>query len=117
MPSFDLRRYCSIVQNHKITYSYVAPPVVLHLAKSPIVDEFDFSSLKYIVSGAAPVSRDLIHLVLKRLGVKVKQAYGLSETSPATHIQVRTKFNYRFVTFFLPLAMMMTTIFFIPWYP
>ncbi|RFU27046.1 hypothetical protein B7463_g9289, partial [Scytalidium lignicola] len=87
MPSFDLKRFCSLVQNHKVTYTYLAPPVVLHLAKSPVVDEYNLSSLKHINSGAAPLSKDLIHLVYKRLGVKVKQAYGLTETSPATHIQ------------------------------
>lgn len=87
MASFDLRQFCSLVQKHKITYSYVAPPVVLQLAKSPIVDEFDLSSLKTLNSGAAPLSKELIHQVHDRIGTKVKQAYGLTETSPATHIQ------------------------------
>ncbi|KAH8667600.1 hypothetical protein BGZ60DRAFT_409612 [Tricladium varicosporioides] len=87
MPGFDLKAFLSIIQNHKITYVYVAPPIVLHLAKNEIVSKYDISSLKTITSGAAPLTKELIYAVKKRLGTTVKQAYGLSETSPATHIQ------------------------------
>ncbi|PVH74778.1 putative 4-coumarate--CoA ligase 1 [Cadophora sp. DSE1049] len=87
MSAFDLKLFCSLIQDHKITYTYVAPPVVLHLAKNPAVDDYDLSSLRMITSGAAPLTKELIYAVKKRLGTEVKQAYGLSETSPATHIQ------------------------------
>ena len=40
-----------------------------------------------ITSGAAPLTKQLIYAVKDRLGTEVKQAYGLSETSPVTHIQ------------------------------
>ena len=86
--SFDLKNFCSIIQDHKITYTYVAPPVVLHLAKSPIVSNYDLSSLRMLTCGAAPLTKELIYAVKGRLGTEVKQAYGLSETSPVTHIQV-----------------------------
>ena len=89
MTSFDLNRFCRIIQDHKITYTYVAPPVVLHLAKSPVVEKYDLRSLRMITSGAAPLSKELIFRVHERLGTEVKQAYGLSETSPVTHMQVR----------------------------
>jgi 4-coumarate--CoA ligase len=89
MSSFDLAKFCSIIQEYKITYTYVAPPVVLHLAKSPVVEKYDLSSLKMITSGAAPLSKELIFAVHERLGTEVKQAYGLSESSPVTHMQVR----------------------------
>jgi 4-coumarate--CoA ligase len=88
MSSFNLQDFCSIIQDQKVTYTYVAPPIVVHLAKNPTVSNFDLSSLKMITSGAAPLSKDLIYAVKDRLGTEVKQAYGLSETSPVTHIQV-----------------------------
>ncbi|KAM3084427.1 hypothetical protein ACMFMG_001469 [Clarireedia jacksonii] len=90
MESFNLPFFLSIIQNHKITYTYVASPIVLHLAKSPTVDEYDLKSLRSIVCGAAPLSKELILGVEDRLGVEVKQAYGLSETSPVTHIQLKS---------------------------
>lgn len=89
MKSFSLPTFLSLIQEFKITYTYVAPPIVLHLAKSPVVGEYNISSLRGIVAGAAPLSRELIHMVKERLGVGVRQAYGLSETSPVTHMQVR----------------------------
>lgn len=88
MTAFDLKQFCSIIQEHKITYTYLAPPVVLHLAKNQIVADYDLSSLNMITSGAAPLTKELINAEHERLGVEVKQAYGLSETSPVTHIQV-----------------------------
>ncbi|KAA8570245.1 hypothetical protein EYC84_002558 [Monilinia fructicola] len=88
MPSFVLPTFLSLVQKFKITYTYVAPPIILHLAKNPLVNEYDISSLREIVAGAAPLSRELIYMVRDRLGVGVRQAYGLSETSPVSHIQL-----------------------------
>lgn len=58
------------------------------LAKNAMVEEFDLSSLRIITSGAAPLTKELILGVRERIGTEVKQAYGLSETSPVTHIQV-----------------------------
>lgn len=86
MSAFDIKIWCETVQNHKVTYCYVAPPIVVHLAKNPLINNYDLSSLNFITSGAAPLTKELIVEVHERLGVRVKQAYGLSETSPVTHM-------------------------------
>ncbi len=88
MPKFDLEKYCATIQRKKVTWAAVVPPVVLLLGKSPIVDKYDLSSLRIIGSGAAPLTRELVSMVRKRLNVPVRQGYGLSETSPVTHTQV-----------------------------
>ena len=88
LPQFSLETFCKVVQDYKITYGCVVPPILLLLSKSPLVEKYDLTSLRMLVSGAAPLTRDLVDAVWKRLRIKVKQAYGLSETSPATHIQV-----------------------------
>jgi acyl-coenzyme A synthetase/AMP-(fatty) acid ligase len=93
MARFQIERFCSIIQNHRITYTYVAPPIVLRLAKDKLVDNYDLSSLRMITSGAAPLAKELIMAVYDRLKIPSKQAYGLSETSPATHVQVSTSAN------------------------
>jgi 4-coumarate--CoA ligase len=87
MPKFDLESFCKHIQNYSITFAYVVPPVVLMLGKSPIVDKYDLSSLRMMNSGAAPLTRDLVDAVYKRLKIPIKQGYGLSETSPTTHTQ------------------------------
>jgi 4-coumarate--CoA ligase len=89
MPAFNLEVFCKTIQEHKITFVYVAPPVVVHLARSDLVKKYDLSSLRMVTSGAAPLTKELVDAVYKRLKIKVNQAYGLSETSPMTHAQVR----------------------------
>jgi acyl-CoA synthetase (AMP-forming)/AMP-acid ligase II len=87
MPKFDIEQFCVHVQNFKITYAFVAPPVVLLLGKHPIVDKYDLSSLRMMNSGAAPLTRELVETTSARIKVGIKQGYGLSETSPTTHMQ------------------------------
>ena len=88
MPKFDLEKFCSTIQKEKITFAYVVPPIILLLGKHPIIDKYDLSSLRMMNSGAAPLTRELVDQVYKRLKVPIKQGYGLSETSPTTHTQV-----------------------------
>jgi 4-coumarate--CoA ligase len=87
MPKFDLEDFCRFIQEIKITFAYVVPPIVLLLSKHPAVDKYDLSSIRMMNSGAAPLTRELVEAVHKRLGLRVKQGYGLSETSPTTHTQ------------------------------
>lgn len=86
MPRFDLEQFLQIMQDYKITRAYLVPPIVLALAKHPLVDNFDLSSLKLILSGAAPLGQELQETVEKRLGCRALQGYGLTETSPVTHV-------------------------------
>lgn len=87
MERFDIEKWCAHVQNYRITFSYVVPPVVLLLSKHPIVDKYDLSSLRMMNSGAAPLTRELVEAVYARIKCGIKQGYGLSETSPTTHTQ------------------------------
>lgn len=87
MPKFDLEEFCDVIEKRKITFAPVVPPVLLLLGKSPVVAKYDLSSLRMLNSGAAPLTRELVGMVHTRLGVPVRQGYGLSETSPATHTQ------------------------------
>lgn len=85
MPRFDLEQFLQIMQDYKITRAALVPPIILALAKHPMVDRFDLSSLRQIFSGAAPLSAELQEAVGERLGVFAVQGYGLTETSPVTH--------------------------------
>jgi 4-coumarate--CoA ligase len=93
MSKFDIEQFCAAVQKHRITFTYVVPPIILLLAKNPIVDKYDLSSLRMMNSGAAPLTQELVEAVYKRLKVPVKQGYGLSETSPTTHTQPWSEWN------------------------
>ncbi len=85
MPQFDLEMYLRLSQQYKVVAAYLVPPIALALAKHPMVDQFDLSSLKMVNSGAAPMSGELERELDARLGVFTKQGYGMTETSPVTH--------------------------------
>jgi acyl-CoA synthetase (AMP-forming)/AMP-acid ligase II len=86
MPRFDLGDFLRILQDDEVTRAYLVPPIVLALAKQPVVDQFDLSKLEVIMSGAAPLGGDLAGEVASRLDCLVMQGYGLTETSPVTHM-------------------------------
>jgi acyl-CoA synthetase (AMP-forming)/AMP-acid ligase II len=86
MPSFDLVEFLDNIQNLRCTYAFIAPPVAIALAKHPVIDSYDLSSLRNIMSGAAPLDEELGHAVAKRLDCQVVQGYGMSELSPVSHV-------------------------------
>ena len=83
MPAFDLVQFLELIQTHKIQRAHLVPPIILGLAKHPIVDSFDLSSLTCINSAAAPLGADIQMMVSKRLRCVVKQGWGMTELSPA----------------------------------
>ena len=86
MPRFELETFLGIVQDHSVTRAYVVPPIVLALAKHPAVEKYDLSSLKAVMSGAAPLSGEVAATAAGRLGCLLKQGYGMTEASPVTHL-------------------------------
>jgi acyl-CoA synthetase (AMP-forming)/AMP-acid ligase II len=83
MPRFDLEQFLAVLQDYRVSRAFVVPPIVLALAKHPLVDRFDLSALRFINSAAAPLSAELEQACTKRLDCVVGQGYGLTETSPA----------------------------------
>lgn len=88
MPKFDLPQFLQLLQDHKVSFTFVAPPIAVALAKHPIVDNYDLSALHGMVSGAAALDGELAKAVSTRLGCTVAQGYGMTETSPVTHLRI-----------------------------
>jgi acyl-CoA synthetase (AMP-forming)/AMP-acid ligase II len=86
MPRFDLQQFLEIVQVYKITSLNLVPPLILALAKQPIVDDYDLSSVRIIGSGAAPLGPELEEACAERLKCDIYQGYGLTEVSGASHV-------------------------------
>jgi acyl-CoA synthetase (AMP-forming)/AMP-acid ligase II len=87
MPRFDMEQFLGLVQKYGVTYAHIVPPIVLGLAKHPLVDKFDLSKLRTVVSGAAPLGPELEAAIHARLGVIATQGYGMTEASPVTHFR------------------------------
>ncbi|MGW4598197.1 4-coumarate--CoA ligase family protein [Streptomyces sp. NPDC004457] len=87
LPRFELETFLAAIEKHRITGLYVAPPIVLALAKHPAVSRYDLSSLRYVISAAAPLDARLAVACAERLGLPpIGQAYGMTELSPGTHV-------------------------------
>ena len=85
LPRFDLEQFLKCIDDYKVTLAHLVPPVVLALSKSPVVDNFDLSTLGTIFSGAAPLDETLTRACMARLNCQIRQGYGMTETSPVTH--------------------------------
>ncbi|MFJ4982271.1 4-coumarate--CoA ligase family protein [Streptomyces sp. NPDC088732] len=87
LPRFDLEQFLTAIETHQVQGLYVAPPIVLALAKHPAVAGHDLSSLEYVLCSAAPLDADLARACSERLGLPpLLQAYGMTELSPGTHV-------------------------------
>lgn len=85
MPKFDLVEFLRITAEHRATFLFIAPPIAVALAKHPLVEQYDLSSVRMVFSGAAPLDADLGHLVESRIDCTVHQGYGMTEMSPVSH--------------------------------
>ncbi|KAK0539704.1 hypothetical protein OC835_001032 [Tilletia horrida] len=84
---FEPEVFLQAVQDRHVTFAFVVPPILLMLAKSPIVDSYDIQSLRRVASGAASLSQELVAAVRKRTGIVVTDGYGMSEMSPIISLQ------------------------------
>jgi acyl-CoA synthetase (AMP-forming)/AMP-acid ligase II len=85
MPRFELEEFLELMQQYRVSFAHVVPPIMLALAKHPIVDSYDLSNLRTIFSGAAPLGEAVTRSCIERLGCHIRQGYGMTEASPATH--------------------------------
>jgi len=88
LPKFELEAFLTVLQDWPISSAHIVPPIVVALGKHPSVDNYKFPHLKYLFSGAAPLGPELTECVEKHLNIKIRQGYGMTEASPATHYTV-----------------------------
>ncbi|MGW8565956.1 AMP-binding protein [Isoptericola sp. NPDC055881] len=87
LPRFDLAEYLRVIEQHRATVLFVAPPIALALAKHPAAEGRDLSSVRILMSGAAPFDEHLAEAVGRRMpAARVLQGYGMSEMSPVSHV-------------------------------
>lgn len=86
LPRYSLSAYLRMVQDHRVTRAFLAPPMVLGLATAAEVDEYDLSSLRRGLCGAAPLDVEVTERAERRLGCLIRQGYGMTEASPGTHL-------------------------------
>lgn len=67
MQKFEIGSLLELIQRHRVSVAPVVPPLVLALAKNPMVASFDLSSIRIVLSGAAPLGKELEEVLRSRL--------------------------------------------------
>uniref|UniRef100_A0A182NN52 Luciferin 4-monooxygenase n=1 Tax=Anopheles dirus TaxID=7168 RepID=A0A182NN52_9DIPT len=94
LPKFEEGLFLSCIENYRCSFVFVVPPLMVFLAKHPLVDNYDLTSINTLLCGAAPLSKETETLVKQRIGVKhVLQGYGMSETTLAMLVQSTVAVN------------------------
>ena len=77
--AFDPTFVWKLIEEEKITTMLAVPAMLNFMLQTPQKDESDYASLRWIMSGAAPVPVELIHQY-EKMGIEIHQVYGLTET-------------------------------------
>lgn len=90
LPKFEEALFLSCIEYNKCNILFLVPPLMVFLAKHPMVNDYDLSSARVIICGAAPLSKETENAVYDRLNIKdlrIMQGYGMSELSLAVLLQ------------------------------
>lgn len=70
------------IEKRKVTVLFGAPPMYRAWVSTPGADQYDLSSVRLAISGAAPIAPDVVKGFRNMFGIDVDEGYGLTETSP-----------------------------------
>lgn len=73
--------FWGLVERYRVSNVFTVPTIVKVLVEDPSVDEFDHSSLKYMIYAGAPMYRADQKLALQKLGPVLVQYFGLGEVT------------------------------------
>lgn len=96
MQKFEIVKLLELVQQYKVTIAPFVPPIVLAIAKSPDVQWYDVSSIRTVMSGAAPMGKELEDAVRAKLpNAKLGQVipFILTYIIPLLRVKVIAKFS------------------------
>nr|BAI66602.1 luciferase-like protein [Pyrophorus angustus luscus] len=94
LKKFDSELFLKSIQDYEVRSMIIVPLIVSFLAKSPLVDKYDLSSLKQISCGAAPLGKEVGDALLKRLNLEgISQGYGLTELTVAVTLTPDNEFR------------------------
>jgi fatty-acyl-CoA synthase len=94
MPAPDLGEFLTLIEQHKVTHTFLPPTLIYMLLAHPALDSTDLTSLQCLWYGAAPISADRLAEAITRIGPVMGQLFGQSEApmmvstlAPADHLR------------------------------
>jgi long-chain acyl-CoA synthetase len=74
------------IQKFKPTFAPLVPTMYIGILNHPYIDKIDLTSIKGCFSGSAPLPVEVIRNFEKKTGAVIVEGYGLTESSPVTHV-------------------------------
>jgi len=87
---FDPERTLALIERERLTISNLIPTMLNLMIKHPSLSDHDYSSLRVILSGGAPIAPAVVGQILERFGCDYVQTYGMTETSPYLTLSLLT---------------------------
>ncbi|NLA05762.1 MAG: long-chain fatty acid--CoA ligase, partial [Firmicutes bacterium] len=86
VPQFQIKEILELIHKERPTLFPGVPTMYVAINNAPDVDQYDLSSIKVCISGAAPLPVEVQKQFEKiTRGGRLREGYGLTETSPVTH--------------------------------
>jgi fatty-acyl-CoA synthase len=82
LPVFDPLQVLKLIQEERITLSNLIPTMLNMMVNHPEAGSFDYSSLRVILSGGAPIAPEVVRKIIDTFRCDYIQTYGMTETSP-----------------------------------
>jgi long-chain acyl-CoA synthetase len=82
----DVLHVMGAISKHHATLYPGVPTMYVAINHHPQAHDFDLSSVRVCLSGAAPLPREVQERFEELTGGRLVEAYGLTEASPATHV-------------------------------
>jgi fatty-acyl-CoA synthase len=82
LPAFDPLQVLKLIQEERITLSNLIPTMLNMMVNHPGAGSFDYSSLRVILSGGAPIAPEVVRKIIDTFRCDYIQTYGMTETSP-----------------------------------
>ncbi|PVV01229.1 hypothetical protein BB560_004362 [Smittium megazygosporum] len=83
VPKYETTNFMYLVQKYRVTFCHVVPPIIVSILNFQNSADYDISSCKFFMTGAAPLGKDVLAKFSKTYpNIYVVQAYGMTETSP-----------------------------------
>ncbi len=79
---FDPKIVLDTIEKQKVTLTNLIPTMLNLMVNHPEVEKFDYSSLRVLLSGGAPIAPEVVRKIVETFKCDYIQTYGMTETSP-----------------------------------